>query len=149
VTIHAVLNAISTTPDNLRPPPALVSINCMSLQRKKDVYDAIWMGLELHKEKEDPSDIAYPLSSQLASTKIADQRKKLKEFVQAEIDTLPDEKTKTGKKRGRRQEEAGCRGFLIVFLDEVDTLVTKARTSPVPHIILSLELERGYIGRHI
>lgn len=100
----------------------------MNLMGLKSVYDLIWTGYQSHLLKEDPAEIVYPCQIERSSraTKQNGVVNELKLFVDSEIPkTKPTDQRQTGKKRSQRSKNV-TRSMLIVFLDEMDALISKA-----------------------
>lgn len=90
----------------------------------------------MHQKKEDATEIVYPC--QTAQKANGASRRdavigELKKFVNTEIVAGKSSvKKKVGKKRSKRTQESGDRGMFIVFLDEIDNLIS----NKVSHILL-------------
>lgn len=123
-TVHAVFGCLWNSIGCVLNPPALVSINCMNLMSPRIVYDRIWEGWKLHRSMDDASEIVYPCQSVQKATSAATM-KEMKEWIN-EVYLSADRWT--GSDKGRKQikrKDKQERSALIVFLDEVDRLITQ------------------------
>ncbi len=141
VTVHSVMAGLWKYPSPFEAPPALVSINCMSLTTPKAVYEAIWNGYEMHSEMQSPAEIAYPCRESAITIGISKYdiiKEEMTTFVNSEVPTeSKTAKHKSGKKRDKTHQDDGQRSMLIVFLDEIDKLIGGRVSTPLLSAIVS------------
>lgn len=119
-------------------PPAVVSINCMVLPSPTRIYEVILNSYHQHHSLDDPYQIYY-LQKITRTTHFRNAFKQLQDLVNEELPTKKatgDDRAIVGRKRQKRTLETD-RGMIVVFLDELDSLITKVGDSWIPRFILS------------
>ena len=106
------------------------------------------MGYQKHREKEDSAEIVYPcqdVQKNCGPSRRNTVIEELKTFINSEVPKeKPKSSKKTAKKRNKRSHGGGDRSMLIVFLDEIDQLISKAKSTFYHLIYLTLFPEYGY-----
>lgn len=137
MTIHGVLGSLWTMNNCIEVPPVVVSINCMVLPSPRRIYEVILDSYHQHKSFDDPYQIYY-LQKMPRPTHSRDAFAELQELVNEDLPTKKaskDDRAIVGRKRQKRTSETD-RGMIVVFLDELDSLITKVGDSWIPLLIV-------------
>ncbi|CAD7697521.1 unnamed protein product [Ostreobium quekettii] len=136
LTVHTALSNLSNYPCAHKQPPAVVSINCMTLPDAKSVYRAMLQGLHDHcrgsaTEGTGASGSCRIVYPQLEVDRPLSPSTCLGDNVdsQAAFEKLISEAPRGRKrKRGGGSRSLENRGMLVVLLDEMDGLLTTDKT---------------------
>ncbi|DBA84848.1 hypothetical protein WJX77_006429 [Trebouxia sp. C0004] len=112
-------HAIATGSSKCSLPPAVVSINCMSLPTPQAIFQRILTGMTQASEQAGTR-IAYPAASASEATSSPDQSLEALQAVLTQ--PLPDSKKATPSKR-----KGSGHGMMIVICDEMDQLMSSAQ----------------------
>eukprot|EP00210_Caulerpa_lentillifera_P009055 g8642.t1 len=129
LTIHGVLRSLLSHPNSIKIPPVVVSVNCMVLPSPNRIHEVLLEAYNQHRMFDDPYQIHY-FHQLTRTTQQRNAFSKLEDLINEEVTIKTGNEIRrpvVGKKR--QKKSAGIdRGMIVVFLDEMDSLVMKDAT---------------------